>query len=417
MRETLIVPTENAPSLRDIKRALLTFDKVLLVDPGDRDIIPSNAWISSILGVPFLGMDVGPVRPIGKVARHDEEFQRLIDEISPALKQGLAEVISTYNRSATRAFTIGAVLTGGYPLDPRFVMSVYRSVASNQQLLSAVLDQSALSALHNPDNHDCLVLSGVGDGAINQVPALPLLEIDSLADDSAKALTSVARARLAALVKFTGYCEAKELVPTYTTDGYSRAVSTLLQNTRRLLADESNDPFWIRRNKVLDLGFETILEPNALDRVSVEDVIALRTKEWGRLEASREKLFHGVFELASTDVSEDEFEAAIKGRLVEIRGLAGQIEAQRRSIAFRIKCELGSGALGAGLALLNLQAPLRSVAAILAIGGVWFFQRCRTYGDELIKLRELEREAKRGAGFALSRFFGEIGQHVSPSGH
>jgi len=410
MHDTLIIPTESAPSLREIKRALLTFDRVQLVDPADRDIIPPNAWMSAIIGLPLFGMSAGPVRPLGKVARYDEDFQQLIDEISPAIEQGLVEVVSTYDQAETNSFTIGAVLMGGYPLNPQFVMSVYRSIASSQELLSAVLDQGADHALQNPNNFETLAIPGVGDGAINDIPALPLLETDGDIDDYANARTCVARARLAAIVKYTGYCEAKSLVPTCSVDGYSRIISSLLRNTRALIANDSMDPFWLRRNKVLDLSFENLLVPDLLDKISVDQVITMRTSEWGRFEKSRENLFGGAFELANAAAREPDFEKFVTERLVEIRRLAGQIESQRKSIGFRIKCDLGSGALGAGLSLLTLQAPLNSFAAVLALGGVWALQRTQTYGDELMKLKEQEREAKRGAGFAMSRFFDHVNE-------
>lgn len=410
MHSTLVIPTETAPSLREIKRGLLTFDQVVLVDPADRDIIPPNAWMSSIIGLPLFGMSAGPVRPLGKIASYDDDFQRLMDDISPARKQGLVDVISTYDQEETNKFTIGAVLTGGYPLDPRFVMGVYRSVASNQELLSTVLDDDVERALHESEDLSTLAVSGVGDGAINQIPALPLISTTDGADLLAQARTSVARARLAAVIKYTGYCEAKQFVPTYSVAGYTRTVSKLLENTRTLLVDDSADPFWLRRNRVMDLSFEHLLAPNLLDQLTIDQVLTLRTREWGRFEETREALFDGAFELANQATEETEFDEFVTARLTEIRKLAAQIETQRKSIEFRIKCDLGSGALGAGLSLLTLQAPLNSFAAILALGGMWALQRTQKYGDELIKLKAQEQEAERGAGFAMSRFFSNVGK-------
>ncbi len=106
----------------------------------------------------------------------------------------------------------------------------------------------------------------------------------------------------------------------------------------------------------------------------------------------------------SVDMTSD-FEKYVKERLVEIGKTARQIEVQRRSIAFRIKCDVGASALAAGLSLQTIQAPLNSFAAILALGGIWALQRAKDYGKELIELKGRESEAKRGAGFAMSRFF------------
>ena len=408
MRTTLIIPTESPPTLREIKRALLCFDKVLLVDPSDRDVIPPNAWMSSIIGLPLIGMSAGAVRPLGKIADYDSKFQKLLEEIEPASAAGLVEVISTYDQAATSGFTIGAVPTGGYPLAPQFVMEVYRSVASNQQLLCQSLDESALRALIDPNNLETLVLSGVGDNGINDIPGLPLIEFEGLSQDQLAARTSLARGRIASLVKFTGYCETKEIIPTLPNEGYSNVMASLIENTKNLLINDSDDGFWVNRNRVLELAFQTILEPNSLDKIPVPDVIKMRTQEWGTFEDLRRQLFKGVFELTSAGEKDDNFEKYVNERLVAIRKTASEIESQRKSIAFRIKCELGAGLLGGGLSLTTLQAPLTSVAAVLAIGGVWALQRTAAYSKELFDLKQQEQEAERGAGFAMSRFLAKL---------
>jgi len=51
--EALLVPHEAPPSLRDIKRALLTYDKVVMIDPADRELIPRNSFMTAIIGMPL----------------------------------------------------------------------------------------------------------------------------------------------------------------------------------------------------------------------------------------------------------------------------------------------------------------------------------------------------------------------------
>jgi hypothetical protein len=43
--QALIAPTEAGYSLNDIKRAALVYDKVFLLDPGDRDLFPGTAFM------------------------------------------------------------------------------------------------------------------------------------------------------------------------------------------------------------------------------------------------------------------------------------------------------------------------------------------------------------------------------------
>lgn len=403
MRDTLLIPTETPPSLREVKRALLCFDKVVLVDPADRDVIPPNLWMSSIIGMPFFGISTGAVRPLGKTASYDSQFDELVDELDAARSEGLVEVITTYDQSATAGFTLGAVPTGGYPLDPQFIMGVYRSLASDQTLLCSILDDTALRALADPNNLDTLILHGVGDASINNAPGLPLVESGGLSDEELVQRTSLARGRLAALTKFAGYCEAKDIIPTFPNDGYSNVMSTLIRNTQNLLVSQSDDMFWVNRNRILKLAFEIILEPKMLDTIPLTDIIKMRSQEWGAFDQMRQDLFRGVFELANAGEKEEDFAKYVTERLVNIRRTASKIESQRSSIGFRIKCDLGAGALSGGLSLLTLQAPLQSFAAVLAIGGVWALQRAASYEKELSKLRQEEAETERSAGFAMSR--------------
>ena len=359
-----------------------------------------------------MGISVGAVRPLGKIAGYDQRFEQLVDQLASARSDGLVDVVSTYDAAETKSMTIGAVKMGGYPLNPQFVLGVYRSVASNQSLLRAVLDPEAARALRDSGNIESLAISGVGDGAINNIPGLPSLEAENLSNDEVEAATQLARGRLAALIKCTGYCESKDLVPSYLTDGYSQTMETLLRNTSSLLDDGTDDPFWHRRNRVLDLSFKTLIDAEALDSLSLSDVLKLRTTEWGKFEHLRDDLLRGAFELATEASDEQNFRSFVHERLKKIHKAATELESQRKSLRFRIKCDLGAGALGGGLTLVTLQAPLTSIAAVLAIGGVWALQQTKSYGDELMKLKQQEKEAEGGAGFAMNRLFAEIRRHA-----
>jgi len=74
----LIIPTESPYDSESIKRALMTYDKVYLFSPDDRDIIPSNIYMQLTTGMP-LGMPMEPVRPLGKTANYDEAFANYND--------------------------------------------------------------------------------------------------------------------------------------------------------------------------------------------------------------------------------------------------------------------------------------------------------------------------------------------------
>ena len=300
--ESLIAPHENPVSLRDIKRALLTYDKVKIVDADDRDLMPSNTFMSLVMGMPLFGMDVGPIRPMGKAIGYDVIFQRILEDCKPAIQQGLLEVVSTYDRAETKKFTIGGVPVGGYPLNTQFVFWLYRRMSQDQTFLkSAVLNQDYL--LQRIDHSDGLSLEGRGDGGINDIPPLPLIDNASFSNEQAKYITQIARARIASVIKYAGYCEMKDLVPVFPSDIYGGVVATLLNNAQVVLAGVEEDPYWFKRNRVLELCHEEYLNDEALDEMSVKDAITLRTVAWvnrqkrGKSYLSQLGQFHKSFQI------------------------------------------------------------------------------------------------------------------------
>jgi hypothetical protein len=108
--ETFISPTEAPNTARELKRALLTFDKVHIADPRDRDFFPPQAFAIAMGMPPIFGFNMGPVRPLGKIPGYDNAFDRLMDEIDIARRQGLVDVISSYDLKTSEQATLGAVL-------------------------------------------------------------------------------------------------------------------------------------------------------------------------------------------------------------------------------------------------------------------------------------------------------------------
>ena len=78
---------------------------------------------------PLMGMNRGPVRPLGKIPDYDNRFDQLMSNVDIARRQGLIDVITSYDRSTSDRMTIGAVMMGNCPLDPRFMLWGYRNIA------------------------------------------------------------------------------------------------------------------------------------------------------------------------------------------------------------------------------------------------------------------------------------------------
>jgi len=410
--ESLIAPHENPASLRDIKRALLTYDKVKIIDPDDRDVMPSNTFMSSIMGMPLIGMDIGPIRPMGKAIRYDDIFQKITDSCKPAIQQGLLEVVSTYEKADTKAFTIGGVPTGGYPLNPQFVFWLYRKMSQDQGFLQSAVALNQHDLLSKIDVAEGLSLEGRGDGGINDIPALPLIDNSSLGEDQAKYITQIARARIAALIKYSGYCEMKDLVPVFPSDVYGGVVSTLLNNAQIVLSGVEEDPYWFKRNRVLELCHEEYLSDEALDHLSIDDVIKLRSAAWGKQAEAREKLFESIGAISQELDNDESFEKEAKSLVEGYRKTTDALESERASLNFKIKCDIGIGVLGGGTGLAGLltqlQSPLASMGLTLAAGGMWALEKSKDYVPALKKLKDKEESLKRGAGSGLQNFYSRI---------
>jgi hypothetical protein len=411
--ECLIAPSESPNSLLEIKRALLTYDKVKLIDPSDRDVMPSNAFMSAIMGIPLFGMNMGAIRPMGKVLGYDEIFEKITRSCQPTIEQGLIEVISTYDIPATQGnLTIGGVPTGGYPLNTQFVFWLYRNMSQDQQFLAQAISGSKKRLLENSELTEELALKGVGDGGINDIPALPLISDTNLSKEQQECLTQIARARIASMIKYAGFCEMKELVPIFNGSVYGNIVAQLLNNAHTVLEEIEEDNFWLRRNQVLELCHEEFLNEETLNSMSIGQVIKLRTKAWGEQAKSREALFSSVGEISLEIDSQSLFKVKARELIGKYRKDSESLIQERQNLHFKIKCEIGKATLGGGIAfaglLSQLSSPLTSMGLTLAAGGMWAFDKSKEYVPALRQLKSKEIELKRGAGFGLHEFYSRI---------
>lgn len=410
--ESLITPSEYPVSELEVKRAILTYDKVKLIDPSDRDIMPSNTFMMSIIGIPIMGIDTGPVRPMGKQSGYDDRFDELIKLLKPAINQGLVEVISTYNQEETKSATIGAVLTGGYPLNPQLVYWIYRNMAQNQDLLHAAIEHDKHLLIKKFGVEHNLALQGGGDGSINDIPVLPNIDDDKLPSEMTEYITKIARSRLGAFIKYAGFCEQKNLVPLFSSEVYGPISSLILNNTRDVLSGTDEDIFWTKRNRVLELCHEEYIDNDFLNSLSISDVIKLRTNLWGKQANARENLFASIAKLSANISSDPEFYTEAKKTITEYRNIASELELERKNVKFKIKCDIGIGVLGSitGLAglLSQLQSPLSSIGLTLVAGGIWALEKSKEYIPVLREIRKQEEDIKRGAGLGIQNFYSRI---------
>jgi hypothetical protein len=416
--ESLIVPHEHALTIRELKRALLTYDKVLLVDPSDRDLMPSNAFMRTVAPFPgnLLGYDTGPVRPMGKSLGYDEQFARVIEEAQQAVSQGLVQVRSTYQKQPPGSFTFGGVPVGGFPLDMNFVLDAYRCMASDRPFVEDAISQDRIALQQELDIFPSIALPGMGDGggtiAGHTVMPLPHLRFDGVDDQKNIALTRIARGRIGGLIKYAGYCDAKNLVPIFPSRAYGALSQRLINNARQVFSDVPDDEMWLKRSRVLQLCHEEFLADEKLDELSMRQILELRTTAWGRHGERREKLFASVYAIAQEAATETDFANAAQRQIAEYRKLSTDLLNERKRLDFSLKCDLAKGALGGGSAIAGLLAELSlppvGIGVALAAGAIWVLDKAKTYIPMLSSVRAKEKALSRGAAFGLHGFYSRL---------
>lgn len=409
--DTLIVPTEYAPSVIDIKRALLSYNKVLLVSPNDRDVIPSRTF-GLVMGLPpIMTWDMGPVKPMGKTASYDNDFDELTSIFKDAIAQGAVEIISTYKEISPGNMLIGTVGIDDYPLNPQAVFWIYRSMASDQALLDAVLDDRYLSSLTKKEDILALALQGCGEGKINDIQELPLIEKYHEDSELRQAISRIGYARLGAVVKYIGYCQEKNIVPVLPSEGYQKITNRLLQNSSSIIRQniDPGDSFWVRLNRIQNIIHEDLVNTDALDSLSVKEILKLRSKGWGKTLKAKEKLFESLREIALNTKDNNDFTDKATQQLIRYKTEAEELESEWKKVRLKLICEIGVASTAAAPKVVGeitqVGNGMGSAELILVAGGVWFLQQFKEIGAQIIELQEREAKFRRGAGFGFTKSY------------
>ena len=409
--DALIVPSEYAPTSLDIKRALLSYNKVLIVSPSDRDLIPSRTFGLALGMPPIMSWDMGPVMPMGKAPGYDNEIEELASTFGEAISEGALEIISTYNEISPGSMLIGTVGVDNYPLNPQAVFWIFRTMAADQELMQAVLDDQYLDSLSNRDDVLFLGLEGCGDGQINDIPRLPLIEKYYEDDDLRKAVSRICYARLGSVVKYVGYCQEKDVVPILPSRGYQNIVNHLLRNSSSIIRQNADpeESFWVRLNRMQRVIHEDLVDANILDDVQVKEILRLRDAKWRDTMTAKERLFESMRELALDSKNNDEFSEKTTKEIANYLSVAEGLESEWKKIRLKLTCEVGVASLAAAPKIVGeitqISNGIGSAELILIAGGVWFLQQVKGLGTEIIQLQEREAKLKRGVGFGLTKAY------------
>ena len=421
IRTAYMAPSERAIKMLDVKRALLTYDRVLLPDPADRDLIPPQTFMVAMGMPPVLSINTGPVRPLGKVANYDTDFERLLDELSIARRQGLVDVVSTYDLSTSNQIIIGGIPTGSYPLNPRFMLWAFRSVARDQTVLqSAVFDDDFLHSSSDDVVSQISESWASADGAINDDAPLPMLDGRLRREDRRQDLSLIARGRVASTMKSIGYCASKSIVPVFSDSSYGRIANALASRAADVIDRVAQeDPYWVGRRKALEIAHDEYLNEPVLDSMSVDDVIRLRTTAWSSQARARDALLESVAELVRISSSPLSFEEEVRARIRDYRQSAEALIKQRSRLSFDITCEAltaGGGTMASLMAgstvagtLSNMQTAMGAGTVLLA-GCLFAIDKLKTIKPASDQLRAAEEEFRDNVCFGLHSFYRNAGR-------
>ncbi|MFM6129201.1 MAG: hypothetical protein ACKPBV_10735 [Sphaerospermopsis kisseleviana] len=409
--DALIVPSECAPTSLDIKRALLSYNKVLIVSPSDRDVIPSRTFGLALGMPPIMSWEMGPVMPMGKAPGYDNQIDELVDAFSEAISEGALEIISTFSEISPGSMLIGSVGVDNYPLNPQAVFWIFRSMAADQELMRAVLEDDYLASLSNREDVLSLGLEGCGAGQINDIPRLPLIEKYYDDDDLREAISRICYARLGSLVKYVGYCQEKENVPILPSEGYQKIVNHLLHNSSSIIRQNAgpDDSFWVRLNRMQRVIHEDLVDASILADAQVKDILRLRDTKWLDTMTAKERLFESIRHLALDTKLDDEFGEKTSEEIASYLSVAESLESEWKKIRLKLTCEVGVASILAAPKVVGeitqISNGIGSAELILIAGGVWFLQQVKELGSEIIQLQEREEKLKRGVGFGLTKAY------------
>jgi hypothetical protein len=365
---------------------------------------------------PLFSFNTGPVRPIGKHSDYDEAFDKVMEALHIARRQGIIDVVSSYDVSSSSGFTIGTVRMGGYPLDPGFMLHAYRSVAREQEVLkTAIAGDDRLMSLSDGELESLGISQSHADGAINSDPPLPVLEASLSREGSREYLTGIARARIASTMKSIGYCASKDLVPLFGGGSFEKLVGVFAARAAQVIDRVSDDdPYWRNRSRVLNLAHDEYINDDVLSEMPVDEVLKLRSVAWGKQAEAREELFEAAAELAHEALNEDDFDKAVGSRIRSYRSAAEEIRRERAALSFNIKCELlkGTGGIAASVmggtavsgAFSQMQTAMGAGTLLLA-GCLWSLNRITENKPAVDQLRLAEQEFQDNICFGMHNFY------------
>jgi hypothetical protein len=401
----LHIATEAPPVATDIKRALLSFDRVYLLDPGDRDVIAGHLYMPVVMGMP-VGMNRGPIKPLGKHRSYDSAFEALIEELRPAVDQGSVVVLGNTTVPSDRFFIGSPPLPEGAP-DPFLVFRSYRAMSTHGEFVGAVCDGSGLERVGS-ELAD-LVPNGAEDGTINGVPVPFARYSQAQREEDNAFLSKLSVARLGMIAKCLGICHTRALEPLASTRGPASVIRLLQQRSHLAIQSVAEElhPLLGRVARLHGLVVEKYLDVAAVDAMPVDTLLKLRDRAWGVAGESREAFGSELLRIAQENPAPDAFERACREAIDDYLTKVSDWRHQLAKLGVRVAATVGTADALRNVDVLRELLAVPTIALVLLLGaGV--LTLARETGPEVMDLVRSAAEKKRLPGYTVTGAYGGL---------
>jgi hypothetical protein len=397
----LLLPTERPPLALDVKRALLLFDQVHITNPDDRELVEPAAFTSTLTPIPmpvFFAND-GPVLPLGKLPGYDAQFGVTLEDCDAAVLQG-SLVVRPAPQLMTSGFGLGAPPTPQGWAPPGWVVGAFRSLVAQAETLRAACHGLPHEARLRQFDLDAIAPGGraLAQG-MGGPPIVANINDGSLPPDIAVAVQKLAAARLGSAVKCIGLCQNLGLHPCSNDTGMAALLDLLQRSSQKALTSvlegHGDDDLLRRAMRVERLAIGHELLDATLADLSIDDVLRLRTKAWGRAGQARTAFFAAVRRLSEEEESDEAFDSAVQKAIEEYRKATRDLQDEWKKLSYKAAIATGSAAAG-GVVQSLLALPWSLAIGIMGAGAALI-----NGVPEIVSIMRKKKDLAGGAGKAL----------------
>lgn len=348
----LLLPSEKPIAELDIKRALLSYDAVHIPSPQDRDMITPNAWNYVAFNMP-MGGNMGAVRPLGKSNNYDALYENVMKKCQPALEQG--NIIEMSMPSYTSELTFGGVLLPQGIPDPVFIYDVYKVMAANPNFVNMIAKGISESEQQILENKERIAPSGLDDlniqaknldtGEEKDITPFKASYIDrNISEEAREAVSRLCLARLGATVKNLMICHIKKVQPFTSDEGMAAVIQMLNKNVNVSIDSvekkDENTTFAVRLSRLHKMVMSEFIDNDLLNRLTLEKLLKLRTKAWGKAREARSKLNVQLQLIARENENVEDFDSACEKALRDYRKSFSDWGHESRKFGVKTFCDL-----------------------------------------------------------------------------